>query len=72
MKRETFHAASEYHPFGCRCEDCDPDAPSTPLFADAASAVSAQLLFGLAAGILNTWIYDAIVGGPGLLAGFGL
>ena len=57
----TIHAAA------CRCDICNPDAPSVP----DSSATPIIVLGGLAFGFLNAWIIDRLLDGPGIQILFG-
>lgn len=62
----------ELHPQDCPCVACEPYRPSAPRVRDDATTIGLLVLAGIPVGLGLTWAYDAIVGGPGVLIGFGL
>lgn len=61
------HDRAGIHNADCRCDVCNPPAPSLP----ASTLGRIEVLGGLAFGILNAWIIDKLLDGPGIQILFG-
>lgn len=56
------HDRAAIHDAQCRCDDCNPPVPSVP----ESLLGPVEVIGGLAFGLLNAWIIDALLGGPGI------
>lgn len=64
--RTADHAA--IHHVDCSCDDCNPPVPGVP----EGLLGPIEVLGGLAFGLLNAWLVDRLLDGPGIQILFGL
>lgn len=55
------------HDAECRCDECNPPVPSIP----ERLLGPTEVLGGIAFGLLNAWILDKLLDGPGIQILFG-
>ncbi len=56
-----------WHAADCQCADCNPPVPSIPT----QSWSALEVIGGFALGLLNAWILDRVLDGPGIQIMFG-
>ena len=59
-------AANDIHPANCRCDSCEPFAPSVARFRDSFLPTVAGLSAGLCAGVAIAAVYDHLMPGLGV------
>ena len=72
MTHLSARSDAHLHDFSCHCDRCEPPVPSVPQDRLSPNAIAILMLAGIAVGLVLSKLLDLVVGGPGILAMFGL